>query len=84
MGADLNLAQPSEIAAAPFERQTPKLALSKAEAADALGVSVDFFEAHVMPTLRVVRKGRRVLVAVREIERWLDANAALTLGGDRA
>lgn len=63
--------------------ETPKLALSKAEAAASLGVSVDFFEAHVMPELRVVRRGRRLLVAVREIERWLDANAALTLGGDR-
>ena len=63
----------------PEGHSSPKLALSKAEAAAALGVSVDFFEVHVMPELRVVRRGRRVLVAVREIERWLEANAALTL-----
>src|SRR5436190_2037668 len=36
-----------------------RLALSKVEAAAALGVSVDFLEEHVMHELRVVRKGRR-------------------------
>jgi hypothetical protein len=36
-----------------------RLALSKCEAADALGVSVDFLEEHVMHELRVVRRGRR-------------------------
>ena len=36
-----------------------RLALSKCEAADALGVSVDFLEEHVMPELRIVRRGRR-------------------------
>jgi excisionase family DNA binding protein len=61
----------------------PRLALSKVEAAEALGVSVDFFEQHVMPELRVVRRGRRRLVPVAELQRWLDANAALTLGGEQ-
>lgn len=75
-------AQPTSPRPEPRAGDTPKLALSKVEAAASIGVSVDFFEAHVMPELRVVRRGRRVLVAVREIERWLDANAALTLGGD--
>src|SRR3954454_25331375 len=36
-----------------------RLALSKCEAADALGFSVDFFEEHVMHELRVARRGRR-------------------------
>ena len=36
-----------------------RLALSKCEAADALGVSVDFLEEHVMHELRIVRCGRR-------------------------
>jgi len=53
-----------------------RLALSKTEAAAALGVSVDFFDEHVAPDLRIVRRGRRRLVPLREIERWLDANAA--------
>ena len=53
----------------------PRLALSKAEAASSLGVSVDFLEEHVLPDLRVVRVGRRRLIQVRELERWLTANA---------
>jgi hypothetical protein len=56
-----------------------RLALSKTEAAAALGVSVDFFDEHVAPELRIVRRGRRRLVPLREIERWLDANAARAL-----
>ncbi|TML08551.1 MAG: helix-turn-helix domain-containing protein [Actinobacteria bacterium] len=52
-----------------------RLALSKAEAADALGVSIDFLEEHVMHELRVVRCGRRRLIPVRELERWLEQRA---------
>jgi excisionase family DNA binding protein len=51
--------------------RVPRLALTKAEAADALGVSVDFLEQHVMPELRVVRRGRRRLIVLAELERWL-------------
>jgi excisionase family DNA binding protein len=54
-----------------------RLALSKGEAADALGVSVDFLEEHVMHELRVVRCGRRRLIPVRELERWLEQHAHL-------
>jgi excisionase family DNA binding protein len=57
-----------------------RLALSKCEAADALGVSVDFLEEHVMHELRVVRRGRRRLIPVRELERWLETNASLAVG----
>jgi excisionase family DNA binding protein len=56
-----------------------RLAFSKAEAAQALGVSVDFFEEHVMHELRIVRRGRRRLIPVRELERWLDASATYAL-----
>jgi excisionase family DNA binding protein len=56
-----------------------RLALSKAEAAEALGVSVDFLERHVIAELRVVRRGRRRLIPVRELERWLEQNAARAL-----
>jgi excisionase family DNA binding protein len=56
-----------------------RLAFSKAEAATSLGVSVDFFEQHVMPELRIVRRGRRRLIPVRELERWLEREAALAL-----
>ena len=57
----------------------PRLALSKVEAASALGVSVDFFDQHVMPELRVVRRGRRRLIPVTELQRWLSDSAYRTV-----
>jgi excisionase family DNA binding protein len=60
-----------------------RLALSKCEAADALGVSVDFLEEHVMHELRIVRCGRRRLIPVRELERWLEENAAFVVEARR-
>jgi excisionase family DNA binding protein len=62
---------------------TPKLALTPVEAASALGMSRDSFDRYVRDELRLVRKGRLVLVPVRELERWIDRNAALTLEGER-
>jgi excisionase family DNA binding protein len=59
--------------------QTLRLALSPDEAASALGVSRDHFDEHVRPELRVDRRGRRVLVPVRELERWLDREASRVL-----
>jgi len=56
-----------------------RLALSKPEAAEALGVSVDTLERHVLGELRVVRRGRLVLIPLRELEAWLERNAARTL-----
>jgi excisionase family DNA binding protein len=58
---------------------TPRLALSRAEAAASLGMSVDSFERYVQGQVRLVRLGRLVLVPLSELERWLEANAALTL-----
>jgi len=68
---------------APVGAAFGRLALSKSEAADALGVSVDFLEEHVMPELRIVRRGRRRLIPVRVLERWLEENAALAVEGRR-
>lgn len=59
----------------------PRLALTREQAAAALGMSLDSFERHVQPTIRLVRLGRMRLVPVREIDRWLDENAAKTLDG---
>lgn len=56
-----------------------RLALSPDEAAAAVGVSRDFFDEHVAPELRIVRKGRRKLIPVRELDRWLDESATSTL-----
>jgi hypothetical protein len=33
---------------------------------------------HVMGELRAVRRGRRILIALAELERWLDRAAART------
>jgi excisionase family DNA binding protein len=59
-----------------------RLALSPDEAAAALGISRDHFDKHVQHELRVVRRGRRRLVPVRELERWLDREAAIPLKDD--
>ena len=53
----------------------PRLALSRDEAAAALGMSLNSFERHVQPTIRLVRLGRMRLVPVGELERWLAENA---------
>lgn len=54
----------------------PRLALSPDEAAGVLGVSRDYLDEHVMGELRIVRRGRRILIALSELERWLDRAAA--------
>src|SRR5215203_4904945 len=61
----------------------PRLALTKAEAAEALGVSVDFFEDHVMRELRIVRRGRRRLIPLAELMRWLEDSADRALPDER-
>ena len=55
----------------------PRIAVSKQEAAGALGVSIDFFDEHIVPDLRTVRVGRRRLIPIAELERWLDTHADL-------
>ena len=59
----------------------PRLALTRAEAAEAIGVSLDSFERHVQPELRIIRRGRMRLIPLRELERWATENAAFTLHG---
>jgi hypothetical protein len=53
----------------------PRLALNRREAAEALGMSLDSFERHVQPELRLIRRGTLRLVPVKELDRWLDDNA---------
>jgi hypothetical protein len=55
------------------------LALRVLEAAAALGVSPDFFDARVAPELRCVRRGSVKLYPVAELERWLDHEASRVL-----
>lgn len=53
----------------------PRLVLTRAEAAQALRMSLRSFERHVQPELRLVRRERLRLVPVAELERWVEANA---------
>jgi len=46
------------------------------EAPQALGVSHDFFREHVAGELRWVRRGRKKLVSLRELDRWLEDNSS--------
>jgi excisionase family DNA binding protein len=47
------------------------LAVSRDEAAQQFGVSLDTFERHVQPHLRTVKVGRRVLVPCAELQNFL-------------
>lgn len=60
----------------------PRIALTPPEAAAAIGVGPDFFDAQVAPELRLVRRGRKRLVPVSELERWTAENAEHVLGGE--
>lgn len=71
------------VAAGPAPESRGRMALTKAEAAEALGISVDHLERHVLPDLRVVRSGRLRLVPVAELERWVAENAGRALEGPR-
>jgi hypothetical protein len=54
---------------------TPVLALSVEQACASLGVSWDFWRAHVEPDVKIVRIGRRKLIPATELQRWLDRHA---------
>ena len=56
----------------------PRLSISPDEAAEMLGISRDYFDEHVIHELRVVRRGRRILISLGELERWLDQAATKT------
>ncbi|HEV2060331.1 MAG TPA: hypothetical protein VGR11_13325 [Solirubrobacteraceae bacterium] len=68
---------PEIAATAPIRR----LAFTHEEPATTVGMSLDSFERHVQPTLRLVRLGRMRLVPIGELERWLDDNANRALDG---
>lgn len=57
----------------------PRLALTRTEAAASLGVSLDSFERHVQPSLRMIRRGRLLLVPVAELWRWTNEEAEKVL-----
>ena len=65
-------------------RPAPRLALNVEEACAALGVSWDFWHDHIAPEVRIVRRGRRKLVAASELQRWLDRNSELVFDAKAA
>lgn len=58
-----------------------RLLLTKAEAAESLGMSISSFERYVMPDVKVVRQGALRLYPIGALEAWVEANAMLTLEG---
>jgi hypothetical protein len=64
--------------------ELPRLALSIEEACGALGISWDLWREHVAADVRVVRIGRRRLVPVAELQKWLAEHAERALPDDRA
>lgn len=64
-----------EIVAKKLLASIPRIALTPSEAAAAIGVGPDFFDANVAPQLRLIRRGRKRLVPVSELERWVAENA---------
>lgn len=57
----------------------PRVALKREEAAAALGVSLETFRTKVQPDLRMIRRGTIRVVAVTELQRWIDENAERVL-----
>jgi Helix-turn-helix domain len=58
---------------------SPKLAVPPKVAAEMLGISRDSLDRHVLGELRVVRRGKLIMIPVRELERWLEKEAAISL-----
>ena len=67
------------MAAGRRRQATPRLALTRSEAAATLGMSINSFERHVQPELRLLRIGAKVLVPVAELERYAAENARRTV-----
>jgi hypothetical protein len=57
----------------------PRIALTREEAAAALGIGLDSFERYVQPHVRLIRWGRIRLVPVSELQRFADQAAEKTL-----
>jgi excisionase family DNA binding protein len=59
----------------PLDAPIPRVALTPSEAAAALGVGLTFFDAEVAPEVRVIRRGRKRLIPLAELQRWAEATA---------
>jgi hypothetical protein len=68
----MNLSQASR---GPASRGPLQLALSRSDAAAALGMSLRHFQRHVQPNLRCIYSGQLRLYPVAELERWVREQA---------
>lgn len=59
----------------------PRLALMPDEAAAAIGVGRTFFDEQVLPQIKIVRRGKKRIIPVDELTRWLERNASRVLEG---
>lgn len=66
--------------AGPRKGSVPRLAYGPDEAAQALGCSRDFFDREILPHVKAVRRGRRIFISIKELEKWLDNNGARLIG----
>ncbi len=63
-----------------------RLAVGPVEAATALGVSVTYFTENIVADLRVIRRGRRVIIPIAELVRWMERegeSVSSTIGAQR-
>lgn len=80
-------AEPAEAPPMPRPPRRPEAppptarAVGRVLAAELLDISVDSFERHVLPDLRVVQVGRRQVVSLRELDAWLESKSARALRG---
>jgi len=73
---DLTAAPPRESNGRP-KSAVRRVTVVPNEAAAMLGVSRDFFDEHIKPELRIIRRGSKtILIPVVELERWVDQSAA--------
>jgi hypothetical protein len=63
-------------------RTREPLAVGPDRAAELLSISRDLFDREVLPHLRIVRVGRRVIVPIVELQKFLDRHAAMPLTGE--
>ena len=59
----------------------PCIALTREQAARSIGMSLDHFEKHVQPEIRLVRRGRKVIVPTAELTAWVERNQEHVLEG---
>jgi excisionase family DNA binding protein len=67
------LAELARLVAAELAAEGPGMTVK--EAREYVGVSDDFWRREVLPEIRVVRRGRRRIIARAELDRWMRDNA---------